>query len=847
MEAPPTLRLPGNTKPLSVALDLVLDPNATAFTGVVTIEVEVLQPTRTLWLNAKDLTLTAVTLNGQVPRVIDVSSDFVGLEFKDPLPVGKATLRIAYEGSIDRDKAQGIYSTAEASGERYIYTFFEPLDARRAFPCFDQPDAKVPWRLTLHVKKSDIARANSPVQSEADEANGMKAVTFVESKPLPSYLVAFVVGPFEVIAAPDAGRFHTPLNFIVPKGRGAETRYAAEVTPQIVAYLEDYFGMAYPYGKLDVAVVPRYWGTMEHPGLVAMGQPITLIRPTEETTARKQFYADILAHELAHYWFGDYVTMKWWDDTWLNESMAQWMDTKITDRVDLSWGFARTRLDRAEDAMSADALTSAKPIREPVDSPDGIANAFDGSLTYNKGQTVLGMFEKWIGPPLFQRAIRKYLSGHAWGNATENDLLLELEPEVANALRTFIDQPGVPLVEAKRVCDNEMAIRFSQQRYAPRDVTLPAESWTIPICARYGDDQGESGETCTLLRGGSALVPIEAPRCPTWIMSNADAAGYYRSKYDKATLDAIFAAQPRLQDAELTSLMHDAAALVDSGDLSLSDALALLPNVAATKDRYLFNSSFAILHIARSIATDAQRVPYASYLRATFGKRARALGWTARKGESNDDEILRPELLRLVAVAGRDVDLQKEGRALALHWLQDRRFMDLDLAEVALTAGAKTNDPALFEAMLVAAKTSSDHEEKERLFASLGAFTDPALAARALALLIDHALDLHDTEGILFLQLEDSRTRDAAYTFFDAHYDDLRARLREDEAMWLFALPRSFCDETHVQAMAAALSPRASKVPGAPRTLDGALETARLCIAKAKLHGASLEAFLKNY
>src|SRR5262249_35792874 len=269
------------------------------------------------------------------------------------------------------EKSRGVYSEKEGE-QAYAYTFFEAIDARRAFPCFDEPSYKIPWKLTFHVKQEHVALGNAAVVKEVPEADGMKRVELAESKPLPSYLVAFVVGPFEVIDGGVAGRVKTPIRFVIPKGRSGELGWAKQVTPRVVAALEDYFDMDYPYGKLDVAVVPRFWGTMEHPGIVAMGQPLTLIRKDEDTRERRERYADILAHELSHYWFGDLVTLAWWDDTWLNEALGEWLDPIITDAVEPGWHYLDDeRLDRAGWGMGADEQAT-HAIRQPVDTRQAI-------------------------------------------------------------------------------------------------------------------------------------------------------------------------------------------------------------------------------------------------------------------------------------------------------------------------------------------------------------------------------------------------------------------------------------------------------------------------------------------
>jgi aminopeptidase N len=460
--SPPAFRLPGDVKPVRYALELTIVPGEPKASGRVHITAEVVTPTRAVWLHATGLAVASAELDGVPARVVAGGEDFIAVVTERALAAGPHAVDVAFSAPIDPAKSRGIYSEREGS-DAYVYTFFEPIDARRAFPCFDEPSYKVPWRLTFHVKADQVALGNAPIERETPEPNGMKKVELAETKPLPSYLVAFVVGPFELVDGGTAGRAGTPIRFVIPKGRAGELRYAREVTPKVVAALEDYFAMAYPYGKLDVAVVPRFWGTMEHPGIVAMGQPLTLIRPDQETRSRKRGYASTLSHELSHYWFGDYVTMAWWDDTWLNEALGEWSDINITEAAEPTWRVRDARLGISQAAMRADEALTTRAIRKPVTTRDAIEGSFDNAITYDKGSSVFRMFEAFVGRDAWRKFINGYLHAHAWGNASAEDFLHdaagELGAPVAAALRTFLDQPGVPRVAAARRCAARPASR----------------------------------------------------------------------------------------------------------------------------------------------------------------------------------------------------------------------------------------------------------------------------------------------------------------------------------------------------------------------------------------------------
>jgi aminopeptidase N len=853
---PPDLRLPAIARPARYDLALWLDPHATAFRGQVSIDLEILSRTRVLWLNATDLAIDSATLavNGAASAVrpFPGGDDFVGFALDREVDVGKARLSIAFHGKVDAERSRGIYAVHEGDGEPYLYTFFEMTDARRAFPCFDEPGYKVPWKLSLHVPAGDVALGNAAVARERPEDGG-KVVELAESPPLPSYLVAFVVGPFDVVDAGVAGHHGTPLRFVVPRGRGAETGYAARVTPRIVGLLEDYFGMPYPYGKLDVAVVPRYWGSMEHPGLVALGQPLTLIAPAESSPQREMQYADIAAHELAHYWFGDYVTMAWWDDLWLNESFATWMDTKITDALEPSWNYGLERTRMAFWGMSADALPTARTLRGRVASKTDLASAIDNDITYFKGASVLTMFEAWLTPEVFQKAVRAYMAAHAFGSATADDFLAALDavkPDAGAAFAGFVDRPGFPFVSVAVDCDGgQRAVTLRQRRYLPFGAQAPEETWRVPVCARYPKGGKDLGVACALLEGDTATVPIDAPSCPAWVMGNADARGYYHVAYTPDALRAALSTRAGLTLAERASALHDASALVSSGDLPLADALALVPDSAAATERHVVRAGLRLVRLTRDAAMDdAENARFDRFLHAAYGRRAAELGLVRKNGDDVDASLLRPEVLEMDAVRGEDPALRKRAHDLALAWLRDPQTVSPELVDPILAAGAATNDQTLFESILGKARAETDHTKLAQLFAALGAFTSPELARRADALVTEPAFDVRDSIGVLATQFGQHATRALAWTFMKASFDVFASRMRNDElAFDLVELTKSFCDTAHEADVKAFFEPRAAKVDGMEHAVSMAVQSIDVCASAFAKNRPGLDAFLAKY
>ena len=851
--APPELRLSGDVRPIRVALDLTIVPDRPTFRGRVSIAAQVVRPVPVVWLNATELDIARAALDGQPARVVASNDDFIGLSTGTAIPAGPLTIEVSYSGKIDRDKSQGIYAEQEGD-EWYAYTFFEPIDGRRAFPGFDQPDAKVPWQLTFHVKQDHVALANAPVESETPEPDGMKKVVMAESRPMPSYLVAFVVGAFELADGGTAGRVRTPIRFIIPKGRSAELRYAREVTPRVVAALEDYFDMDYPYGKLDVAVVPRFWGTMEHPGIVAMGQPLTLIKPAEETRERRFGYANILAHELAHYWFGDLVTLAWWDDTWLNEALGSWMDAIITDRAEPSWRFSESsRPSSSAEAMEADEKLSTKSIRQPVATKEAIQHSFDSAITYQKGATVLHMFETWVGEARWRDFIRAYMRQHAWKNTTADDFLAamgqHLGAQVAGAFRSFLDQPGVPLIEHRLVCEGKSArLELRQGRSLPAGTRENARrTWQVPVCVRHGAG-AQSRRACVLLTEAEGSLPLEGA-CPSWLLMNAGGVGYYRSRYSVEEIAPLLAARSpaRLGVSERLVLMADVDAAVDRDQLSIAGAMAMVPAALADRDERIQRAAEGLAGALRADQLDdADHARYRRWVLATHGPLARKLGWRRRPGDSDERQELRKQVVSIAAWAG-DRQLRAQAARLAVTWLENRSGVDDDMIDLVLASAARDGDAALFDRILAAARGEKDRLRQTRLLVALGGFRDPALAARALELVVGKQFDFRESRAILRRALSQREAREQAWKFVQSHIDRLLGGMRTDEASWFVHSTGVFCDATRRAEVVALLDKRVARIEGARYTLDQALDEIDQCIATQKRVAPDAKKFLARY
>jgi alanyl aminopeptidase len=840
-----------------VSAELTVVPTADTFDGVIDIELVVREPLPVLWLNADELTISraeAVAGTSTIPgKVITTPKDFVGIAFEQPLPAGGARVHIEYKGKLTTRDSSGASKQKEGD-EWYVYTHFEPLAARRVFPCFDEPSFKVPWKLTLKVRSTDLAFANTPVARESDAGGGMKRVEFAQTKPLPSYLVAWAVGPFEVVDAGKAKKSGTPVRIITPKGLAAQAHWAAESSAPALDALEEYFGTDYPYGKLDVISVPLFGGAMENPGLVTFTARLVLNPPEAESIGRKRAYAEVAVHEFAHQWFGDLVTTAWWDDLWLNEAFATWMEPKIVARWQPTWGAEEERVQTRNGAMEADRLVSARMIRQSIKSNDDVENAFDG-ITYSKGASVIAMFERWIGPEVFQKGVRRYLREHANGNGTAQDFLQALSAEagkdITPAFSTFLDQSGVPLLSVDVKCDagKTPSLKLHQERYLPEGaegVQADAQTWQIPVCVRWKAGKND-GRACTLFTERDGEMPLTgATSCPDWVVPNEHATGYYRSLLGGGQLARLLAdGGKELTVEERLGLASDLYALVRAGKVPYADALAVVPKLAQDKSRFVMNIAIDLVAGLRDgqLIPEAVQPSYARFIRENFGPAAHRLGWLPKKGEDEDTRLLRGRLLRLMADQGEDPQFVSEARRLASVWTRNHQLVDPDVVDAVLHVAAETGSRSLFDTWHEAARKEKDRRERNRLLEALGAFTDPSVVQEALKLSLSDEFDPRETSRLLFAASRRPATRPLAYAFVKTNFDALVARLPRDSGARFPFIGTSFCDEEHRADVEAFFKDRSTKFTGGPRLLTQALESMRQCAAFRKAQEASVAGF----
>jgi len=855
VEPAPLGRLPSDVRPLHATVVIQIDPNVDRFSGTVEILVDLTRARDVLWLHGKDLHARSASVrmegSGPVPATygeVDPSG-VAGLRLAQPVGPGRATIRIDYDAPFART-AEGLY-LVERGGKRYAFTQFEAIAARRAFPCFDEPAFKVPFDVTLFVPRGMEGIANTREIARSDAAGDTTRISYATTAPLPSYLLAFAVGPLDVVAAPpvppNAVRARPlPLRGVAAQGRGKELAYALSHTGEMVTALEMYLGIEYPFDKLDMIAVPDRRGAMENAGAITFAEWLLLVDEASAPTRQKRAFWNVTMHELGHQWFGNLVTMPWWDDLWLNEAFATWSEGRLLAEMRPGDAVEVGQLRGVQEAMGTDSLISSRQVRQDVRSPHDIANAFD-AITYQKGSGVIRMFERWMGPDKFRSGLAAYLNAHRGSNATADDLFAALTVaagrDIGAPFRTFVTQPGVPLVEATLSCSpkgNTLALK--QSRHLPLgSAGDPSRTWQIPVCARVPDGK-TTREVCTLLGGPEGTLPLPGTTCPAWVMPNAAAAGYYVMSMPIADMKKLTTtAYKDLSVAERLAVVHALRTSFNRGTPA-ADVMALLTPLAGEPERQVAQAAMEPFRIARSWLTRPnEREAIEKQAQRVFGPAWKKLGWEAAKGKSEDDERrgLRAELLAFMTLVARDATVRKEaaerGRAY-LGYGQDGALhpeaADKELVGTCLAVAASEGDAAFFDHIVRALDRATDDVVRGRLVGALGAFETPELAARALALTFDARIPATELTTILDAQLGALETRDAAWEWFKGHVDDLANRrppARRGALPWFGA---GFCDRAHTAELSALFAERIQKLDGGPRNLAGALEAMNLCAAR---------------
>jgi alanyl aminopeptidase len=850
--ARPTLRLPKTFVPARYDATLTIDPAKAALDGSIAIAGKITESSPVIWLHGAKLTIKSAVARGPSEVALEVTrhdkEELLEVRPSAPLAPGDWTLAFEYSAPLDTNNTAGAFKQTVA-GSSYVYSQLEATYARRVFPCVDEPDSKVPWKLTLDVPKALTAVSNTPATETV--IGDLKRVEFAQTKPLPTYLVAFGVGPFDIV---DAGKTKngTPVRIVTLAKRGAEAAWAAKTTVPLVEALEEWFGIPYPYEKLDMLSIPLTvgFGAMENAGLITFTETL-ILHEAKVSKARLHDWVIVAAHELAHQWFGNLVTMVYWDDIWLNEGFANWMETKVTGKIDPSYRDELGELDERNGALGADALVSARRIRQPIEVPDDIANVFDG-ITYNKGAAVLNMFERYVGAETFQKGVREYLRSRAYGNATSKDFVAAIakaanNPDIEQAFSTFLDRPGAPEVTVDVACEGKTAqFRVAQKRYLPLGAPVPTPQgpWSIPMCFAY-DAQGKRGEFCKLITAETQQLDVPVGACPRWVMPNVDGRSYLRVAYTTKQITALRdEAWDKLTWSERRAVFFDVDAGISDGKVPLQLALSFIPKLLTGTDRFTLGAALELATGVEWLVPDELRTKYEYWLRTTFSTAATATGFEPKDSDTLDTEATRKGLIGAVAWTARDPALVAEALRLAGRYRELPQAMRGLVLTIAVDAR-----PELFEQVKKELYTEPDRSRRSELLGALGSARDPALHAKALELTLDTKLDIRETEQ-LFGSGATEANRDAGRAFFAKHADKILARIPPDGTAgqvsgfaWLFT---GSCKAGRRDEIVAYVKKTFEPLPGGVRTVKQAIESMDTCIAKRKVVDGEVRAWLSG-
>ena len=839
-------RLPRGIVPVSQDIRLRLDPREAAYSGKVDIRIEVREESAAIRLHAEKMDITSARLRGGGADVTlrdeRLADDLIALRADESFRPGSYELVIEFTGPFDT-QAVGLYRMDRA-GESYAFTQFEADDARKAFPAWDEPEFKIPFRITLTIPEGYLAISNTP-EEKSETHDGWRTVRFRETKPLPTYLLAIAVGHFETIPIPGLS---VPGRIVTPVGQIGMAAAAAQVTPDVIVALEEWFGSPYPYEKLDLIAVPEFWpGAMEHPGAITFRDTALLLDPAAASVAQHRTLARFTAHELAHQWFGNLVTMEWWDDLWLNEAFADWMGDKITQKLYPQFGVAANQLELTQGVMTGDARSAAFPIRREV-VPGG--SLMDGvGQTYLKGKLVLGMFEEWVGPESFRRGVQRYLEKNAWGNATAGDLWAALDEtsgrDLSGALRGFIEQPGLPRIEAERLGGGR--VRLSQHRFLNSGVEAEDLTWKIPVVLQYGDAGGTKRRTI-LLDEREKVVELPTEGEIAWLHPNGGARGYYRWSMPGRDLATLARVSPEvLTIEERMEFLGNAEALLDAGGIGADEYLGALNGFAGDPSPELTRSLMSGLEkIHGTFRSPELDDEIALFGRRVLGPALDRIGIEPRAGEPETVALLRPQLVGTLGDWCGDEAVATRARELAASYLADPSSVEPGLVGNVLWLAARTGDVSLWETYRERFEAATVPVDRSRFLGAMGGFRDPVARERALAFVFEGPLQTQEIFTIPQAMNDGDETADRLLDWAMDHYDDFAARLPESTLAFLVYGGGGCSRERLAKALAFYSMPE-HRVNGTERHMERVRASVNDCAGLREREGEAAARWLRAY
>jgi aminopeptidase N/puromycin-sensitive aminopeptidase len=843
-------RLPEIARPDNYKLTFTPDLENAKFAGDETISVRVLKSTSEITLNAADIDFHDVTItSGGTTQKATVTpekeKEMVVLGVEKPLAAGQATIHITYTGILNSEM-RGLYLGKDDQGRKYAASQFESTDARRAFPSFDEPDYKATFDIAAVADKGQVAISNYKVVSDTPGPGDKHTVKFATTAKMSSYLAALVVGNFEYVEGSVDG---IPIRVYSTPGKKEMGQFALDATEHIVSYYDKYFGVKYPYGKLDLIGLPDFSaGAMENVGCITFREVLLLIDDKEGSVDLKKTIASVTAHEIAHMWFGDMVTMKWWDDIWLNEGFATWMSSKPIESWRPEWNFALDDVSGTGGTLNVDALESTRPIHQAAETPAQIQELFDG-IAYGKAASVLRMIEAYLGEETFRQGVNAYLKEHQYANATAEDFWntqarVSKKP-VDKVMPTFVKQAGEPIVKVKAECSgNSTNVALSQQRFyfdrskfeSPND-----QLWQIPICLKGS----ASATKCELLTKKEETFTL--PGCSNWVLANAGATGYYRSGYQPDAVRGLANdAETKLTAGERISLQNDIWASVRVGREPVGDYLAYAQGLQKDRNRAVLEDVLGRLnYIGQYLVNDSDRDAFRAWMRGYLTPVMKEVGWDSKPGETDEQRTLRSRVLNSLGADGRDPDALAIARKIADQALTDPSSVDRQLAGGAFALAAINGDSEFYNKLINALKNPKSPEEYYLYFYTLPQFTDQKLLQRTLEYAISPDVRSQDALGLISNVLGNPDGQKLAWDFIRQHWSEIEKAGGPFASAQVVGATSTFCDAGLRDQVTEFFA--AHRIEAAERTYRQSIERINNCVDLKSQQESQLASWLGQH